>query len=75
VTLEQWLRQLNPLAEVSTTRLAQDTPDWLFRSEVFRGSYEQRFRWLGHVLTTCVFVGAKARWRGASHDRNMRDFA
>lgn len=47
VTLEQWLRQLNPLAEVSTTRLAQDTPDWLFRSEVFRGSYEQRFRWLG----------------------------
>ncbi len=52
MTLEQWLRQLNPLAEVSTTRLAQDTPDWLFRSEVFRGSYEQRFRWLGHVLTT-----------------------
>ena len=44
MTLQQWLRQLNPLAEVGTTRLAQDTPDWLFRSEVFRGSHEQRFR-------------------------------
>lgn len=45
--LRQWLRQLNPLAELGDTRQALDAPAWLFRSEVVRGSPEQRIRWLG----------------------------
>lgn len=45
--LRKWLRQLNPLAELGDTRQALDAPAWLFRSEVVRGSPEQRVRWLG----------------------------
>ncbi len=47
VALQEWLRQLNPLAESGDTRQALDTPAWLFRSEIVRGSHQQRFRWLG----------------------------
>ncbi|CAK6501160.1 P-loop guanosine triphosphatase YjiA (plasmid) [Pantoea sp. Nvir] len=45
--LQRWLRQLNPLAELSDCTQALAEPARLFEPAVATGSHEQRFRWLG----------------------------
>ncbi len=45
--MQQWLQQINPLAELSDTQRVLDAPQHLFQLDVVRGSREQRFRWLG----------------------------
>lgn len=45
--LAAWLRQLNPLAQLSDTRTALDDPHSLFLLPLRSGSRQQRFRWLG----------------------------
>jgi G3E family GTPase len=45
--VQRWLRQMNPLAELSDCAQALSEPARLFQSAVTVGSHEQRFRWLG----------------------------
>lgn len=45
--LQQWLHNINPMAELTDTQHILDTPHHLFQSEVEHGSRDQRFRWLG----------------------------